>query len=330
MGTYDLTADQYAELMKRLGRGYTTADDAMAHHGTAPDGTAYMYSQAYIVQGNTEEERIGSSMRAVSGRGAGSLGTVQVQYRNNSPFPTGYSVTTTDPRVEHELRSITGRQAAQQGAVDDRVRAFAQMLRSLTSPQDIGGFLHEIFHRESGSSSSVIDQARIQEFFRMQFSGLLSGKPPSPPLQPSLSSYSSMVSSALSGSVYYTTMPTLSWDNDPGIFMPGPVRDVDPGIHADLGRSTGFMRDFGPGGSTVYIGDRPLYTELPIYKRNPFHPESSELVGRARIGYDHSGRPNSLIVYTDDSALRAILQRANIPVSPLMPQPRQQEGRRTS
>lgn len=304
MATYELTPQQWAALMGRLGPGYGAYDDLVAHIGQG-----YSFSQTYIVSGRNESEIASRGFGAVSRGGEGALATVEVRYPRGSQRPGSYAVTTADSRIQQEIAGL-----GVQAAPDRREEAFRIMYALISEAM-----------REP--------QVRMDEFRR-----LLEGVPrreilAMPPQRQEQARPNEgrdrilgNVGRAFSGTTFSVATPeALGYseeydrrqrerDSIP-LGRPGPVEPNEERFHL-RGGGTGFMRYVEPGGgSSVYAGDRRLYTDYPITERNAFAPGLGRSVGTLRI-YGSPDRPDRFEVITDSPALRSAMERAGIPVRP--------------
>ncbi len=303
--------------MGRLGPQYGAYDDLVAHIGQG-----YSFSQTYIVNGRNEPELASRGFSAVSHGGEGALATVEVRYPRGSQRPGSYAVTTSDPRLEQEIAGL-----GVQASPDRRAEALRIMYEL------ISGAMRE-------------PQARMDEFHRMlevvPRKELLAA-PPQRQEQARPNQGRDRVlddaGRALAGTPFSVVTPmALGYEEEYDrrqrerdsmpLGRPGPVELNEERFHMPLrGGGTGFMRYIEPGGgSSVYAGDRRLYTDYPITERNAFAPGSGRGVGTLRI-YGSPDRPDRFEVITDSPALRSAMERANIPVRPAT-EPRPQQPQR--
>ncbi len=323
--TYELTPQQWSDLMGRLGISYGAFDDCVAHIGQG-----YSYSQTYIVNGQNEPEVVSRGFRAVANRGEGAVASVQVRYARGSASPTSLSVTTSDPRIQQEILGL-GVQAANVPPISEEMRRMYDSIIGLMRTPEI--------------RSGEIDQLMRRI---MEGTDLSRAQPQQAPAAPNegRDRILGQAGRALRGTAFGVDTPlSLNWaeeydrrmaerDTLPGARPGGPLdpftRFHERDYMGPRGGGMGFLRQIGPGGSSsVWIGDRRQYTDFPISERNEF---GGGLVGRPagtlRI-YGNLDRPDRFEVITDNAALRAAMERAHIPVRPATePQPQQPQRQR--
>lgn len=95
MGVYELSEEQFNQLMRGLGPGYSSYGNAMAHYSLAG-----MYGQSYIVRGESEQERSRRARAAIDSNGAGALASVR-EYGDRR-----VEITTDEPEIEAKLRDM--------------------------------------------------------------------------------------------------------------------------------------------------------------------------------------------------------------------------------
>ncbi len=323
--TYELTPQQWAALMGRLGPNYGAFDDCVAHIGPG-----YSFSQTYIVTGQNEAEVHSRGFRAVASNGEGVVGSVQVRYARGSSVPTSLAVTTSDPRVQQEISNLGVQGTRVPTAAEEMRRMYDSVISLLRTPEsrmiEMDRLMRDIMEGAPGKAQLSAQPQQVPNEGRDRVLG--------------------QAGRALAGTPFYVSTPwALNWmeENDrrqrerdtlPGARPSGPLDPFARFYERDYinprGGGTGFLRQIEPGGSSsVWIGDRRQYTDFPISERNEF---AGGLVGRPagtlRI-YGSLDRPDRFEVITDNPALRSAMERARIPVRPATePQPQQPQRQR--
>ncbi|MEW6722368.1 MAG: hypothetical protein AB1324_03835 [Candidatus Micrarchaeota archaeon] len=316
--TVELTPEQWTRLMERLGDNYGAFDNAVAYNGSG-----YMYSRTFIVQGNNQGEINAAGFRAVAENGTGALASVEVRYATGSSSPTSFSVTTSDPTVLRALEAIRTRQQARE-TISDIYRRMMESMQQMREPDIRARTMEEAIRIMMSPETAPTTPARQR--------GEAAAQSPTAGRDRILGN----VGRAFGGTSFSAPDP-LSL-----AAIEHRARSVDPGIVMDLGPSTavpmptigggpntGMMRYMeADGSSSVFAGERRLYTDYSISERNPFRPGESRPAGTLRI-YGDLGRPERYEIITDNPALRQAAERANIPVSPAtLPVPQQRERQR--
>ena len=316
--TYELTPQQWAALMGRLGPGYGAYDDLVAHFGPG-----YSFSQTYIVNGRNESEVAFRGFSAVSRSGEGAIATVEVRYPRGSQRPGSYVLSTSDPRIQQEIAGLGVNATA--GRHEESLRQMYELIsEAMREPQARMGEFQRLLEGLKSQDLSIIRPRRQSEHTR-----------PNEGRDRILGD----IGRAFGGSAFSVATPQAlgymeQYDREQRerdtmpLGRAGPIELNEDRIHM-RGGGTGFMRYIEPGGgSSVYAGDRRLYTDYPITERNAFARGSDRSVGTLRI-YGSPERPERYEVITDSAALRSLMERANVPVRPATePAPQQPQRQR--
>lgn len=89
--TYTLSADQYRELMGRLGPGYASADNGKA---------------GVIAPGSDQRDAARNASAAMERGGQGASAIVAIQRNEFNPNRSRYVIATADPRMMQELNRM--------------------------------------------------------------------------------------------------------------------------------------------------------------------------------------------------------------------------------
>jgi hypothetical protein len=146
MTTYELSPDQFNELMRRLGRNCGAFDDLMAHVGA--EGS---FSRTYLVRGNNPGEVDGLGLRAVANNGQGSVAQAEVYLNKFTGSPSRYVVSTEDPQVQAALRDMGVREgrSSMPAFNDEQVQRLVSWLRS-PEVQQVLSSVRDLLRSERG------------------------------------------------------------------------------------------------------------------------------------------------------------------------------------